>query len=55
MKDEMMTLQEYFDKNMPAIEPQDKNDPNDKDEVVVAIYYDFKPVSSGPILLDWNV
>jgi hypothetical protein len=54
MKDEMMTLQEYFDKNTPLIEAQDKNDPDDKEEKVVAIYYDFKPISSGPILLDWQ-
>jgi len=55
MNDEMMTLQEYFDSHVPKLEGQDKNDPNDKVEKVVQIFYDFKPVESGPILLGWNV
>ncbi|GMH76904.1 hypothetical protein TL16_g09192 [Triparma laevis f. inornata] len=55
MKDEMLTLQEYFEKNEPLIEGVSKAE-NEKDatKVVVKLYYDFKPIEAGPILLDWQ-
>ncbi|GMH59607.1 hypothetical protein TrVE_jg12564 [Triparma verrucosa] len=55
MTDEMLTLQEYFDKNEPLIEGVSKEQ-NEKEatKVVVKLYYDFKPIEAGPILLDWQ-
>ena len=55
LKDEMLTLQEYFDKNEPLIEGVSKEQ-NEKEatKVVVKLYYDFKPIEAGPILLDWQ-
>jgi len=53
MEDEMLTLEDYFEDADPKIEGKASGE----EEVVVRIFYDFRPHDSedpNPILLNWH-